>query len=283
MVSFQPVIKWTGSKRKQSKEIISYFPKEINTYYEPFLGGGSVMYQLLSSNIKVNKLICSDINKDLINLWNMIKYKPKQLSDGYELLWNELNKDGNLDRKKLYFNTVRERYNKDRNPIDFLFISRTCVNGKIRYNKKGEFNNSFHVTRNGIIPKTMTKIINDWSEKINKANVIFVCQDYSSIKANNNDYIYLDPPYAGTTDMYFGGIDLDKFYKWLSEQKCNYYLSFDGTSSDDNYITEVPNNLYNKHIFIENGNSTFKKVDKGKNEMVKESLYIKEMDTNEER
>lgn len=277
MANFQPVIKWTGSKRKQSEEIISHFPKEIDTYYEPFLGGGSVMYRLLISEIKINNLICSDVNEDLINLWNMIKIEPKRLAEGYESLWNELNKDDDIDRKKEYFNTVRARYNANRSPIDFLFISRTCVNGKIRYNRRGEFNNSFHVTRNGIISKTMAKIINDWSEKINSSNVSFVHQDYSIINAKKDDYIYLDPPYAGTTDMYYGGIDLNKFYEWLGNQKCKYALSFDGTSGEDNYMTKIPIALYDKHIFIENGNSTFKKVDKGKNEMVSESLYIKEM------
>lgn len=275
MGKFQPVIKWTGSKRTQSKEIVNHFPREIDTYYEPFLGGGSVMYRLLKSDIKINKLICSDINEDLINLWSMIKNNPSKLSLGYEKLWYELNNDDDLDRKKQYFNHVRQRYNDQRNPIDFLFISRTCVNGKIRYNKKGEFNNSFHVTRNGIIPKSLDKIIKDWSCLINDNDVTFVHQDYTSINTDEDDYMYLDPPYAGTTDMYYGGIDLDSFYRWLSEQKCNYVLSFDGMSGNDNYITKIPSSLYDIHRFIDNGNSTFKKVDKGKNEMVRESLYIK--------
>ena len=51
---FQPVIKWSGSKRKQVQEILKYFPKEINVYYEPFCGGSSVLRGLLDSNIKVN-------------------------------------------------------------------------------------------------------------------------------------------------------------------------------------------------------------------------------------
>jgi len=76
-MKFKPVIKWSGSKRGQSEKIVSYFPKEINIYYEPFLGGGSVMFQLLNTlDIKVNKYFCSDINGDLIDLWNIIKEKP---------------------------------------------------------------------------------------------------------------------------------------------------------------------------------------------------------------
>jgi len=52
---FEPVIKWSGSKRSQASEIIKYFPKEIDTYYEPFIGGGSMMRELLDSDIKVKK------------------------------------------------------------------------------------------------------------------------------------------------------------------------------------------------------------------------------------
>ena len=72
IIKFKPIIKWSGSKRSQSEEIIKRFPKEIKTYYEPFVGGGSVLFQLLNSNVKVDKYICSDINKELIDIWNCI-------------------------------------------------------------------------------------------------------------------------------------------------------------------------------------------------------------------
>lgn len=61
MSNFQPAIKWSGSKRSQCDEIIRYFPKEIGTYYEPFLGGVSMAYRLMISDIKVNKFILSDL------------------------------------------------------------------------------------------------------------------------------------------------------------------------------------------------------------------------------
>ena len=68
----EPVIKWTGSKRSQAKELLQFFPKEISTYYEPFCGGASMLRKLLDSEIKVQNYCCSDINADLIGLWNMI-------------------------------------------------------------------------------------------------------------------------------------------------------------------------------------------------------------------
>ena len=74
---FEPVIKWSGSKRSQASEIISNFPKEIDTYYESFCGGCSVIRRLLSTDtITVKHFICNDLNTDLIELWKLIKYRP---------------------------------------------------------------------------------------------------------------------------------------------------------------------------------------------------------------
>lgn len=160
---YEPVIKWSGSKRSQAEKILTFFPKEIDTYYEPFCGGASVLRRLLDSDIRVKHYICSDLNSGLIDLWNEIINNPLEVSSHYKKLWNELNADDDKQRKKEYFANVRDRYNKKHNPLDFMFIMRTTTNGMPRYNRNGEFNNSFHVTRNGIIPETFEKIIFEWS------------------------------------------------------------------------------------------------------------------------
>ena len=97
----------------------------------------------------------------MIDLWNEIKNNPEEVITQYEIMWNELNIDDDKERKKQYFYNVRERYNKVGSPYDFMFIMRTTTNGMPRYNNNGEFNNSFHVTRNGIIPKSFAKIIRE--------------------------------------------------------------------------------------------------------------------------
>ena len=275
-MKFQPVIKWSGSKRSQSEEIIKYFPKEINTYYEPFCGGCSVLFQLLHSDIKVNNYVCSDKNKGLIDLWNLIKVDPKLVSHSYSIMWNELNIDDNKERKKQYFYMVRERYNNKHNPTDFMFIMRTTTNGMPRYNNNGDFNNSFHVTRNGILPNKLEKIIYQWSEVLNKNNVEFINQEYNSIVTKENDFIYLDPPYANTKGMYYGTIDYNILWNWLKQQSCKYILSFDGKTNNEDMTQNIPTNIYSKHIYLNSGNSSFRRViGKSKNTIVKESLYIK--------
>lgn len=275
-IIYEPVIKWSGSKRSQAENILKYFPKEIDTYYEPFCGGASILRRLLESDIKVKNFICSDLNNDLISLWNKIKNNPYEVLGYYITLWNELNVDDDKERKKQYFNKVRERFNKEKSPLDFMFIMRTTTNGMPRYNKNGEFNNSFHITRNGIVPETLANIILEWSNLLNKNNVEFKSCSYENIKPKENDFCYLDPPYANTKGMYYGAIDYIIFFDWIRNLPCKYTLSFDGVSGDVNNTYSVPNDIYSKHKYLLSGNSSFKRTIGNSNDsIVYESLYIR--------
>lgn len=275
-MNFQPAIKWSGSKRSQCDEIISYFPRKIETYYESFLGGGSVAYRLMNSDINVNKFVLSDLNSDLINLYKLIQNDYKSVVSHYELLWNELNKDSDFERKKLYFAEIRKRLNEKHDPKDFMFIMRTTINGMPRYNSDGEFNNSFHVTRNGIEPFKLEKILKEWNKVLNNHNVEFINASYDIFSPNENDFSYYDPPYANTKGMYFGAIDNDKFFNFLQNLKCPYCFSFDGYYEDKDSTYDVPKSVYNEHIYLKNGNSSFRRVIGNKTDkIIYESLYIK--------
>lgn len=276
-MGYEPAVKWTGSKRSQAEEILKYFPKEIDTYYEPFCGGCSVLRRLLSNNeIIVNRYIISDINKDLIALWNMIKDDPDYLIESYKNHYNKLNENDDKERKKRYFEEVRSDYNKNHNAEDFLFIMRTTTNGMPRYNKSGEFNNSFHITRDGIKPETLDKIIHEWSNLLNENNVEFKSCSYKDINSNENDLLYLDPPYFNTKGIYYGTIDYNDFFEWLKGQDGYYLFSFDGKSGDIDNTYKVPKDVYSQHIYLKSGNSSFKRtIGKSNNSIVYESLYLK--------
>lgn len=198
------------------------------------------------------------------------------MADRYEEMWNELNIDDDKERKKQYFYRVRNRFNNDKNPLDFMFIMRTTTNGMPRYNLSGEFNNSFHITRNGIQPKTLRNIIIKWSKVLNENNVEFICSDYVNISSGKNDFMYLDPPYANTKGMYYGALDYDKFWNWLRNSECGYVLSFDGVSGEVDNTYKVPKDIYDKHEYLLSGNSSFKRtIGKSNDSVVYESLYIK--------
>lgn len=254
---FQPVIKWIGSKRHQSEEIIKYFPNYIDTYYEPFCGGCSVIYQLLEmNNINddryINKIVCSDINGDLIDLWNTIKNDPQGLLDEYTRMWNEMNLTDDKKLKKKYFECIRDDFNNTRSPYMFFFLMRTVTNGVPRYNRFGEFNNTFHYSRDGMKPSRLNTTLSKWHHVLSEYDVEFRRCDYNEIlnEATEGDFIYMDPPFELTrsTGKYFGNIDYENLFdrlRILNEKNVKFALSFE----NDEYLM-IPDDCYENKIDI---------------------------------
>ena len=274
---FQPIIKWSGSKRTQSSEIVSHFPSKIGTYYEPFCGGASVMRCLLESDIVVDKVVCSDINPELIGIWKMVKDEPNRLLDSYTDIWSEMNLTGKNEKEKEdYYNGIRGVFNATRSLTDFFFLNRTSFNGLVRYNSKGEFNAPYHIGRPGISPLKLSKLMFEWHSLLNSNDVEFRLCGYDEIVPDKADFVYLDPPYPSTVGMYYGNFDKVAFFGLLGKLPCQYALSYDGMSGNDDNTYDVPRSLYDEHLYLKSGVSSFKRIvtDKRK-DMVYDSLYIK--------
>lgn len=272
MAKFQPIIKWTGSKRSQSENIVALMPKEINTYYEPFIGGGSVLRQLLESNIKVNKYIVGDKCKVLIDLWNIIKANPNELLNKYSEMWLILK-----DRRVDYYLEIRKLFNQTKDPYLFFFLTRTSANGLVRFNSKGEFNSAFNHKRDGIQPDRLKPILLEWSSKIQ--NVEFVNCDYRELTKNatEDDFIYLDPPYEDTDTMYEGKFLSNEFYTYLNEinlKNIKWITSYNGFANTESIKRNfVSSDLYKRHEYLKSGISGFRKLTNTFTD-VYESLYL---------
>ena len=264
---FEPVIKWSGSKRSQAEKIRSFIPSDIRCYYEPFVGGGSILYAL-----SPKEAICGDICGPLIELWNRVKTSPESVAEAYEKNWSRLQTEG----YQVYYE-IRDRFNQEKKADDLLFLSRTCVNGLIRFNANGDFNNSLHHTRPGISPDRLRRIILDWSNHICGTDFLEADYQITTSTAQKGDLIYLDPPYFHTKGRYYGTIDYDVFLSYLEDLNCRgirYMLSFDGIRGKENYTVKLPKELYKRHELIPSGNSSFKKVMDKQNLQVFESLYL---------
>lgn len=223
----KPFIKWVGGKTQIINDIISLFPKEINNYHEPFLGGGSVLLALLSlqkeNKIKINgKIYAYDINNILINLYKNIQSNTNEL---YEYLQYYYNQYDINDNKEKYYYEIRDKFNIiDKNSIEcsaiFIFINKTCFRGLFR-----ESCNGFNVPYGHY--KTTPKIIS--KEELNNISILikdveFINSDFmNSIKnIKENDFVYLDPPYVPENSKSFvnyvnNGFNLENHKKLFNE------------------------------------------------------------------
>lgn len=275
-MKIQPIIKWSGSKRSQADKIVEEMPDKINTYYEPFVGGASVFIKLATHPRRtVSNFVLSDLNSDLISLWNKVKDNPKSVSKHYKELWLEMKKEIGWDEKSFYYTKIRQRFNEKRSPLDFMFIMRTAFNGMVRYNSKGLFNTPLHPSRDGILPDKFDEVIIFWNKILNTKNVSFVCQSYENIRTKQGDLIYLDPPYAGIKGMYYGSLsDYEVLWSFLRKQKGKWIMSFDGKTTSESQSVFIPEDLYVNHKFLDSGNSSFRRLNgKSNKEYVFESLY----------
>jgi len=262
-----PVIKWPGSKRSIASTLASFLSVTERSF-EPFVGGGALLPFYRSKRV-----FAGDTIPELIQLWKAIQETPSNVAKGYERLWNLRQVNGHT----AYYE-AREHFNTTRDPIYLLFLSRTCVNGLIRFNQNGDFNNSLHHTRPGIHPTRLSEVIFSWSDSIK--NTHFQAVDYRETLANvqKRDFVFLDPPYAGTHGRYMPQVfDFAEFYKELERLNslgAQWMLTLDGTAGTRTYHSNVPADLYQVRLQLKTGNSPFTRLDGNSLDEVHESVYL---------
>ena len=231
----KPFLKWVGGKTQILDEVLEEFPKEINNYYEPFLGGGSVLLGVLSrTNINMRgKIYASDVNEKTIGLFkNIQKNLPEFLTELKKLvekynsieLMNEkkekrkVNNKPTLEEsnktKENYYYFIRNLYNSLEDKTQFqasamlLFLNKTCFRGVYREGPNG-FNVPFgHNMNVGIYDEEHLKEVSNLIEKVE-----FSCCSFEKALelVKEGDFVYLDPPYAPENEKSFVGYVEDGF------------------------------------------------------------------------
>lgn len=222
-----PPIKCQGIKTKLVPWIRAITPSEYDGYWiEPFMGSGVVGF-----NIMPNKAIMADSNPHLINFYQAIL--DGEITSEKARHYLEIEGAKLLRTEGKHYYTVRKRFNEHGDPIDFLFLNRSCFNGMIRFNRKGGFNVPFCRKPKRFAQAYITKICNQIqmiSDICTQGNYEFYCQDYSKTisMAGYHDIIYCDPPYiARHTDYYNGwnGEDELELSSYLQMTKAKFILS----------------------------------------------------------
>lgn len=243
-----PIVKWVGGKRQLMFELLKNMPKFYNRYFEPFIGGGALFFELQPDNAYI-----SDMNEELINLYQVVRDNVDELVA--DLQKHDISKEyfmeiRNIDRTEEYKN-----WSNIQKASRFIYLNRTCFNGMYRVNSKGEFNVPFGHYKN---PRIV-----DEKNLINCSNLLQRTEirhsDFSEIltKVQEGDFVYFDPPYvplnetSSFTSYTKDGFDIDMQFKLrdvcdeLDTMGVNFLLS----NSDTKLVNDLYENYNIKKVF----------------------------------
>lgn len=237
-----PFIKWAGGKRQLLPQINERIPDKFNNYYEPFIGGGAVLFELKPRRATIN-----DINKALITTYVAIREEPQKFVSMLREIDDSMWEDG-----KEYFYEIRGRFNNKilKNEYDtelaslLVFLNKHCFNGLYRVNSKGLFNVPYNNSRRPSFDEEHIYSVSNYLKDVEILNLDF---EDACLGASEGDFVFLDSPYAPIKPESFHsytkeGFDIEshrrlsRLYDELSARGCYCMLT--------NHNTELINELY---------------------------------------
>lgn len=243
-----PIVKWVGGKRQLMFELLKNMPKSYNRYFEPFIGGGALFFELQPDNAYI-----SDMNEELINLYSVVRDSVDELVA--DLQKHDISKEyfmeiRNIDRTEEYKN-----WSNIQKASRFIYLNRTCFNGMYRVNSKGEFNVPFGHYKN---PRIV-----DEKNLINCSNLLQRTEirhsDFSEIltKVQEGDFVYFDPPYvplnetSSFTSYTKDGFDIDMQFKLrdVCDELDSRGVKFLLSNSDTKLVNGLYENYNIKKVF----------------------------------
>lgn len=229
-----PFLKWVGGKRQLMPAIKELIPKNYTNYYEPFIGGGAVLFDLQPKNAVIN-----DFNEELINVYQTIKENPEELISDLKTHKNESDYFYNLralDREDNF-----ENLSNIKKASRVIYLNKTCYNGLYRVNNSGEFNSPFGRYKNpNIVNETTIRAV---SKYLNTNKITILNKDFEeALKGiKKGSFVYFDPPYhpvsasSNFTGYVQGGFDMYEQVRLrdlcnkLNEKGINFLLSNSAT------------------------------------------------------
>lgn len=191
----KPVLKWAGGKRQLMPQILEYIPKKFGRYYEPFVGGGALFFELQNSKSTINDfnteliLTYKSIRDNLDQLVQLLKQHEQNNSSEYYYEIREWDRNGIIDNKNNVERAAR-----------FIYLNKTGFNGLFRVNSQNQMNTPYGRYKNPAIVNA--EILTAVSEFLNDPKVEILNGDFEEAvkNAKRGDFVYFDPPYAPLVD-----------------------------------------------------------------------------------
>ena len=276
------LLKWVGNKQRFASAIVSNMPYSFQDYYEPFLGSGAVLAELLNRRYtelfpKFSKVYASDVLPFLIDIFNITKSEPDRLITYYSDHVEEYNK--NPDE---VYSLIRDRFNSSPNPLDFCLLSRTCYSGVIRFRKADGYMSTPRGPHKPLQTTTFSQRVKEWSDLIKEVNFSVMDYRHSMDRAKAGDVIYCDPPYTHSQSILYGSqeFDIDELWQKIYECKqrgARVLLSINGfrESKCKDISAQIPDGLFERELTINCGTSMIDRLQNNGKKMDGEQVHDK--------
>jgi DNA adenine methylase len=273
-------IPYQGSKRLLADRILATVgSRRFVVLYEPFAGSGAITIAAAARDL-ASRFELSDTLAPLVEIWQAIIERPAELAAGYEKLWHDQFEGDTID----HFNSVRAAFNARHDPAELLYLLARCVKNAPRFNTDGAFNQSPDKRRHGMRPAKMRREITGVSALLQgRAAASARSFEKAIADATENDLVYLDPPWHGTTigrdKRYHQGLQRDRLVaalEQLTDRGVPFLLSYDGRHGEKTYGEPLPEDLRARRLELPAGRSAQATL-LGRTDRTVESLYISEV------
>lgn len=254
---FRPqLLKWVGNKQRFAHEIISYFPVEIGTYFEPFLGSGAVL-----GTLAPERAIGSDIFKPLVEIWQTLHDSPETLKRWYAERWHAMMNGDKVEQ----YERIKAAYNANPNAADMLFICRSCYGGVVRFRQADGYISTPCGIHTPISPEAFAHRVDTWHRRTGGAEFLLMDYEEAIELAKPGDVIYCDPPYGHSQSILYGAQSFDLEHLLRAIDRCKsrgvyVALSLEGTKQSGDQVCDVPipDGLFERQVFVNVGRSMLK-------------------------
>ena len=275
-----PLLKWIGNKQRMAASIVGYMPEKFNNYYEPFLGSGAVLAELLFQRKDClwnnqKEFFASDILPFLIDIFKSVQISPDELSSYYAEEIACYNDD-----PENYYLTIRERFNQSKNYKDFCVLTRTCYSGIVRFRKKDGYMSTPRGPHKPISGESFRKRVITWNQLIR--NVNFLNCDFIKLMdlAKSGDVVYCDPPYTHSQNILYGAQSFDIKELWEKITECKnrgvfIMVSINKTknSQKTDISAIIPEGLFERKISLDCGTSMIDRLQNNGKKMTEKNVH----------
>lgn len=265
------LLKWIGNKQKFAGVITKLFPDKFNRYFEPFLGSGAILATVSPLNG-----VGSDTFKPLVEIWQKLKEDPDGLVEWYAERRSLISSSRT---KEDVYSKVLNSYNSNPNGADFLYLTRTCYGGVIRFRKADGYMSTPCGAHTPIPISSFEDRVKIWHERVKHTDFIHCDYKHAFSMAKKGDLIYCDPPYSFSQTILYGAqsfslVELFEEIEKAHKRGVFVALSIDGNKKSGNFVCDlpIPPNVFEREEIVDVGKSMLRRFQLGGQIMVDENV-----------